>query len=136
LARILSIDYGMKRCGIAVTDPLQLIVNGLTTVSQPDTLNFVIDYCLHHEVSKIVIGYPLQPDGTNTPVTMQVQLIKSQLEKAIPNIQIEFFDEKMSSKQAMDVLIKSGIGKKKRSDKALLDKMSAVIILQRYLGHI
>jgi putative Holliday junction resolvase len=136
LARILSIDYGQKRCGIAVTDPLQIIVNGLTAVSQPELLNFVINYCTENQVEKIVIGYPLQADGTKTKISLDIEVFKMKLESKLMQIKIELIDEYKSSQHALQVMVQSGIPKKKRRDKSLLDKMSAVIILQKYLGHI
>ena len=136
MARILSIDYGLKRCGIAVTDPLQIIVNGLTAVTQPELLDFVISYCSENEVEKIVIGYPLQADGTKTQISADIEALKMNLESKLIDIKVELIDEQKSSQQALKVMVQSGMGKKKRSDKSILDKMSAVIILQRYLGHI
>lgn len=136
MARILSIDYGLKRCGLAVTDPLQIIVNGLTTVSQPDLLNFVLNYCMENEVEKIVLGYPLHADGSKTQVSQEIELFKIKLEMGLPQIKVDLYDERKSSQDALRIIVQSGVGKKKRSDKALLDKMSAVVILQRYLGHI
>lgn len=136
MARILSIDYGLKRCGIAVTDPLQIIVNGLTAINQSELIDFVLNYCLSNQVEKIVLGYPLQKDGTKTQVSSEVEFLKTKLESALPQIKIEFFNEARSSQDAIKILVQSGISKKKRANKFLLDEMSAVIILQKYLGHI
>ena len=136
MARILSIDYGLKRCGIAVTDPLQIIVSGLTTVSQPELLNFVISYCSESEVEKIVIGYPLNKDGTKSQLSLEIEKLKNKIETLKPQIKVELYEERKSSQEALKIIIQSGVGKKKRTDKSLLDKMSAVVILQRYLGHI
>jgi len=136
LARILCIDYGLRRCGIAVTDPLQIIVNGLEAITQEELHRYLIDYCSENPVEKIVLGYPLQSDGSKTPVSIEVEKLKSKLEQILPQIEVVLFDEKKSSQEAMKIIVKSGVNKKKRSDKSLLDKMSAVIILQKYLGHI
>ena len=136
MPRILSIDFGLKRCGLAVTDPLQIIVNGLTTVTQPELLDFVLDYCKENQVEKIILGYPLQSDGTKTQVSNEIEKLQLRINALLPMVKVELYDEKKSSQEALRVIIQSGIGKKKRSSKELLDKMSAVIILQRYLGHI
>lgn len=136
LARILSIDYGLKRCGIAVTDPLQIIVNGLTAVNEPELLPFILNYSKENVVEKIVLGYPLQADGTLSLISHEIEKLKIKLEMLLPQIKVELFDERKSSKMALSVLVQSGAGKKKRSNKYLLDEISAVIILQKYLGHI
>ncbi len=136
MARILSIDYGLKRCGIAVTDPLQIIVSGLTTISNNELLSYIYAYCQLNSVEEIVIGYPRHADGSKNLLSQQIDLIKLELEKKLNGIKVNYFDEKGSSKQAMQIMVQGGVRKKKRSDKELLDKMSAVIILQKYLGHI
>lgn len=136
MPRILSIDYGLKRCGLAVTDPLQIIVNGLTTVTQPELIDFVKRYCGENQVEKIILGNPVHADGSDTKMSLEVKNLKIKLALALPQIIVELCNERMSSQDAVKVLVKGGAGKKKRSDKELIDRMSAVIILQRYLGHI
>jgi putative Holliday junction resolvase len=136
LPRILSIDYGLKRCGIAVTDPLQIIVNGLTTVGQPELIDFVKNYCLGNQVEKIILGNPVQSDGSDTEMSLEIKKLEKTLTCTFPQIIVELYNERKSSQDAVKVLVRSGARKKKRSDKELIDKMSAVIILQRYLGHI
>ena len=126
----------MKRCGIAVTDPLQIIVNGLATVSQPELIEFVINYCKENQVEKIILGYPLQSDGAKTQLSIDIENLVAKLNTFLPQVNIKLYDEKKSSRKAFQVILQSGAGKKKRRDKSLLDKISAVIILQRYLGHI
>jgi putative Holliday junction resolvase len=136
LARILSIDYGLKRCGLAVTDPLQIIVNGLTTVDTKELKDFLINYCKQNEVEQIILGHPLNMDGSKSAFSEKVEQFKSELQKYLSAIPIHLFDERKTSEQAFEIILQSGIGKKKRSDKSLVDKVSAVIILQKYLGHI
>lgn len=136
MPRILSIDYGLKRCGLAVTDPLQIIVNGLTTVTQPELIDFVKRYCGENQVEKIILGNPVHADGSDTEMSLEVKNLKIKLALALPQIIVELYNERMSSQDAVKVLVKGGAGKKKRSKKELIDRMSAVIILQRYLGHI
>ncbi len=136
MPRILSIDYGLKRCGLAVTDPLQIIVNGLTTVTQPELIDFVKRYCGENQVEKIILGNPVHADGSDTEMSLEVKNLKIKLALALPQIIVELYNERMSSQDAVKVLVKGGAGKKKRSNKELIDRMSAVIILQRYLGHI
>jgi putative Holliday junction resolvase len=134
MGRILAIDYGTKRCGIAHTDPLQLIASGLTTVNTADLLNYLERYLEKEQVECIVVGEPLQKDGTPPPVEEHIQAFLEKLEKHIgPGIRIERQDERYSSKQAFQTLIDSGLKKKKRRDKALIDEISATIILQEYM---
>lgn len=136
MARIVSIDYGTKRCGLAATDPLQIAVNGLTTINTPNLLDFVLAYCRDNEVEKIVLGLPLFADGGFTELSLQVKEFESKLIKLLPSVKIDTYNERGSSKEAFDLILKSGIKRKKRRNKALLDQMSAVIILQKYLGHL
>jgi len=134
LARILSIDYGAKRCGIAVTDTLQIIASGLTTINTPELLDFLSNYFDKEDVEKVVIGYPQKLDNERTPHS--VPLIKNfikKFKKKFPNLQIDKEDEHFTSKMAVDAMIQGGVKKMKRRDKALIDKISAAIILQSYL---
>ena len=134
MGRILAIDYGTKRCGIAHTDPLQLIASGLTTVNTADLLNYLERYLDKEQVECIVVGEPLQKDGTPLPVEEHIQAFLEKLEEHIgPGIRIERQDERYSSKQAFQTMIDSGLKKKKRRDKALIDEISATIILQGYM---
>lgn len=121
---------------MAVTDPLQIIVNGLTTVTQPELIDFVKRYCGENQVEKIILGNPVHADGSDTEMSLEVKNLKIKLALALPQIIVELYNERMSSQDAVKVLVKGGAGKKKRSNKELIDRMSAVIILQRYLGHI
>lgn len=136
LARILGIDFGLKRCGVAVTDPLQIIVNGLATVERKELDIFITGYCRDNPVERIVIGYPSQQEDASTSISSHIRAFKLILESLLPGIPVELFEERMSSLKAAQVLVQSGVKKKHRMDKSLIDKISAVIILQRYLGHI
>jgi len=136
MARILSIDYGTKRCGIAVTDPLQIIVSGLDTVATADLLEYVENYCKEEEVEHFVIGYPTHADGTPTHVAAHIIGFSRKLEKLFPEKAVILHDERFSSQDAKRVILNSGTKKKKRQDKSLVDKISAVLILQDFLGHI
>ena len=134
MARILSIDYGGKRCGIAVTDPLQIIASGLTTVNTRELLDFLNNYFKKENVEKVVIGYPEKLDNERTPDS--VPLIKNfikKFKKKFPNLPIEKEDEHFTSKMAVNAMIEGGVKKMKRRNKALVDKISAALILQSYL---
>lgn len=131
--RLLAIDYGKKRTGIAVSDPLQLIANGLTTVETKTLLAFLVDYVTKEPVEKFILGLPIQPNGQPSENQARVRSFAGQLAKAIPNIPIEFYDERFTSVLAHRAMLESGIGKKRRQDKALVDEISATIILQNYM---
>ena len=132
--RILSIDYGKKRTGIAVTDPAQIIANGLTTVETPKLLAFLKDYVQHEQVERFVIGLPTQPNGQPSENQQRVLAFAEKLGKMLPDIPIEFYDERFTSVLAHQTILDSGIGKKRRqTDKGLVDEISACIILQSYM---
>jgi len=134
LARILALDYGKKRTGIAVTDPLQIIASGLTTVDTIYNLSFLKDYIKKEEVEKIVIGYPFKMENTRTADSLPlIDGFIKKLKKSFPNIPIIKEDEHFTSKMAVQVMIDGGVKKKKRRDKALVDKISATLILKSYL---
>lgn len=134
--RILSIDYGKRRTGLAVTDPLQIIAGGLTTVDTKEVLNYIKQYVQHEEVETIVIGLPTQPNGQPSENQERVRSFTGELKKALPDIPVVFYDERFTSVLAHRTMLQSGIGRKKRQDKALVDEISATIILQNYLEHI
>lgn len=136
MARILSIDYGAKRCGLAVTDPLQIIVSGLETVETKVLMAFLETYLQQESVEKIVIGLPVHTDGNFTYLKSDIDAFAIACKKKFPNVVIDFADEQFSSVHAKRIIIESGIKKKKRQDKSLVDRISAVVILQRYLNHI
>lgn len=133
LPRILAIDYGTKRTGLAVTDPLQIIANGLDTVATPDLIAFLKRYVQQEEVECIVVGEPLYPDGAPAQIHHLVVGLVRQLQKLFPAIKVVTHDERYTSEQAKQAIRDSGARKKKRRDKSLVDKISAVIILQDYL---
>ncbi len=133
MARILSIDYGKKRTGIAVTDPLQIIATGLTTVNTADFISFLKKYTRQEKVELFLIGYPLNLDDTETHGTPLVKKAIKDLEKHFPHIPVKTVDERYTSKMASQTLLDSGLKKKKRQNKALLDETSATILLQEYL---
>lgn len=133
MARIMSIDYGKKRTGIAVTDPLQMIANGLTTVDTPQLFDFIADYLTKESVEQIVVGYPKQTNGEDSENMKRITPFVNRLRKLYPQIQVELYDERFTSVLAHRAIIESGISRKARQDKALVDKISATIILQDYL---
>ncbi len=135
MARILAIDYGAKRTGIAVTDPLQIIATGLTTVATPELLDFLQNYLAIETVEKIVVGEPKHLDGTPTDIALRIEKLKAKLKELFPHIEVVSQDERFTSAEAKSIILTSGVKKKKRRDKALVDKISAVLILQDYLGH-
>jgi len=136
MARILSVDYGTKRCGIAVTDPLQIIVSGLATVATSELLNFIQHYCVEEEVEEFVVGYPMHLDGNPAQIASHIIGFSRKLEKLFPEKAVTLHDERFSSEDAKRVILNSGTKRKKRRDKGLVDKISAVLILQDYLGHL
>lgn len=133
MARILSIDYGKKRTGIAVTDPLQIVPGGLATVATSTLVNFLKDYFTHEQVERVVIGEPRQMNGEASENLARVRQFVATFKKTFPNVPIEYYDERFTSVIAHRAILDSGIGKKARRNKALVDEISATIILQDYL---
>jgi len=133
LARILAIDFGKKRTGIAVTDELQIIASGLTTVNTEDLLPFLKDYIKKENVELFVIGKPKQLDNTDSESEVLIVPFLNKLSKEITSIPIHRVDERFTSKMAFQTMIDSGLKKKQRRNKALVDEISATIILQSYL---
>ena len=133
MARILSIDYGKKRTGLAVTDPLQLIAGGLATVSTSELFEYLKAYVEREQVERIVIGEPRQPNGQPSENLPRVQQFVNRWRKAVPQIPIEFYDERFTSVLAHRAMLEGGLKKKARQDKALVDEISATIILEDYL---
>jgi putative Holliday junction resolvase len=132
--RILAIDYGKKRTGLAVTDPLRIIASGLTTVETPQLFSFLKDYFSKEKVEIVIIGEPKQMDGTPSESTKMIEKFIIQFRQEFPTIKIERMDERFTSKMASKTLLDSGLKKKKRQDKALLDEVAATIMLQDYLN--
>ncbi len=133
MARILAIDYGGKRCGIAVTDESQIIASGLTTVDTKDLLSWIKDYVSKEAVELFVVGEPKRLHGEASESEKLIKPFLEKLSKELPDIPIKRIDERFTSKIAFDTMIAGGISKKKRRNKALVDQISATIILQDYL---
>jgi len=134
VARILSIDYGLKRTGIAVTDPFQIIATGLTTVESRQLIPFLKDYFAREQVELIVIGEPKNWDDSDTHATPLVEKCIKDLQKNFPAIPIRKVDERFTSKMAKDSMLEMGLKKKQRRNKALVDEIAATIMLQEYLN--
>ena len=133
MGRVLAIDYGKKRCGIAETDPMQIIASGLTTVPPANLLNFIEDYCKKEKVDVIVVGESLRLSGEANPIETEILAFIKKLRKRLPNIEIAREDERYTSKMALDSMIASGSKKKARQKKENIDMISATIMLQQYL---
>ena len=133
MERILSIDYGKKRTGLAVTDPLQIIAGGLATVSTSELFDWLKAYLTKEPVERIIIGEPRQPNGQPSENLQRVQQFVNRWRKAMPDVPIEYFDERFTSVLAHQAMIDGGLKKKARQDKGLVDEISATIILEDYL---
>ena len=133
MGRLLSIDYGRKRCGIAVTDTLQIVANGLTTVTTHTLIDFVKKYVATENVDKIIVGKPTTMRGEDSESMKYITPGINRLKKELPNIPIEFWDERFTSVLAHKSMLDSGMKKTARQDKAIVDEISATIILNDYL---
>ena len=133
MARILAIDYGEKRTGIAVTDELQIIASGLITVKTDELIKFLIDYSNKEQVELFIVGLPKQMNNTDSESEKLILSFLEKLEKSLPKIPIIRIDERFTSKIAFQTMIDSGLKKKQRRNKGLVDEISATIILQSYL---
>ena len=131
--RVLAIDYGKKRTGLAVTDPLQLIAGGLCTVETKDLERFLLDYVTREEVERIVVGQPRQMNGQDSENMIRITPFVNRLRKLLPATPVELFDERFTSVMAHRTMLESGIGRKARQNKALVDEISATIILQGWM---
>ena len=129
----MSIDFGRKRCGIAVTDTLQIIANGLTTVPTAGLLDFIVDYTRRENVERIVVGEPRQMSGERSESWQYIHPFLDRLKKALPDIPVELYDERFTSVLAHQAMLEGGLHKKARHNKALVDEISACIILQSYM---
>ena len=136
MSRILAIDYGFKRTGIAVTDTNQIIANALQTIHTKDLLEFLKTYTEKEEVECIVFGMPTKDDGSDSDPVYQIKGAIKNCKKLFPKIKIDTQDESYTSIMAFDTMIRAGVKKQKRRDKALVDKISATIILQSYMQRI
>jgi putative holliday junction resolvase len=134
MARILAIDYGLKRTGIAVTDPFQIIATGLTTVESPKLIIFLKEYMRTEVVELMLIGEPKNWDDSDTHATPLVRQIVQRLQKEFPAVPLKMVDERFTSKLASRAMVEMGMKKKQRRNKALVDEIAATIMLQEYLG--
>lgn len=133
MGRILSIDYGQKRTGIAVTDPMQIIANGLTTVATAQLMDFLMKYVREESVERIVVGMPRQNSGEYSDNMKRIEPFVNRLKKQLPDIPVEYVDERFTSVMAHRTMQEAGLKKKDRQNKALVDEISACIILQTYM---
>lgn len=133
MARILCIDYGKKRCGVAVTDSLGISANGLDTCPTPELMDFITDYCRRESVSLIVIGKPVQLNGEPSESMRYITPFLGRLRKLMPEMPVELFDERFTSTIAHREMIAAGLSRSRRREKALADKTAAVLILTGYL---
>ena len=133
MARILAIDYGKKRTGLAVSDELQLIAGGLTTVSTATLIEYILDYVKREPVERIVVGLPKQMNNTPSENMCRIEPFVNRLRKLLPDMPVEYHDERFTSVLAHQAILASGIGKMARRNKELVDEVSATIILQSYM---
>jgi len=133
LSRVLAIDYGQKRVGLAVTDPLQIIASALDTVHVKDIWDYLSTYLSKEKVEKILVGYPMQMNNQPSQAVRFVNPFVKKLVKTYPDIMVELVDERFTSKMAHQTVIDAGLKKKDRQNKELIDRISATIILQSYL---
>lgn len=133
MPRILAIDYGLKRTGIAITDELQIIASGLTTIASETAIAFLSDYFSKENVFKVLIGEPKQMNGQPSESTVIIEKFVTKFRKNFPEMKLERVDERFTSKMAFQTMIDSGLKKKQRQNKALVDEISATIMLQDYL---
>jgi putative Holliday junction resolvase len=133
MGRILALDYGSKRTGIAITDELQLIASGLTTVFTSELMVFLKQYFASEKVELVLVGEPKQKDGTHSNIEAEIQKFLKQFSDVFPEMKVVRVDERFTSKMAFQTMINSGLKKKQRQNKALVDEISATILLQEYL---
>lgn len=133
MSRILAIDYGKKRTGIAVTDPMQIIANGLTTVPTHTLMDFLMNYVQKEQVERIIIGHPKQMNNEDSENMKNIVPFMNQLKKKMPQVPVELVDERFTSVLAHQAMLTGGLKKKDRQNKALVDEISATIILQSYM---
>lgn len=133
MARLLAIDWGIKRCGIAVTDEIQIIASGLDTIPTKEIFSFLTKYLKNENVETFIVGEPKQMDNTPSESHAMIETFVSKLNTTFPKIPVKRIDERFTSKMAFQSMIDGGLGKKKRQNKALIDQVSATIILQSYM---
>ena len=135
MSKYLGVDFGLKRIGLSITDQEKIFAFPLTTIEFNGAFDFLKNLFLEEEVSKVVIGYPKRLSGVDSDIESSIKIFIKKFKKQFPAIEIERFDERFTSKLASKAIVSSGLGKKKRSDKSLIDKVSAAIILQDYLTY-
>ena len=135
MSKYLGVDFGLKRIGLSITDDEKIFAFPLTTIEFDGAFDFLKDLFLKEEVSKVVIGYPKRLSGVDSDIEISIKIFIKKFKNQFPAIEIERFDERFTSKLASKAIVSSGLGKKKRSDKSLIDKVSAAIILQDYLTY-
>ena len=135
MSRILAIDYGIKRTGIAVTDEMQMIAFGLTTIPSDTAIAFLKDYFSKEKVERVIVGEPKQMDGTPSQSAEIINAFVAKFQAAFPEMPVNRVDERFTSKMAFQTMIDSGLNKKQRQNKALVDEIAATIILQDYLRY-
>lgn len=133
MSRVLAVDFGAKRTGLAVTDPLQIVPGGLCTVLTKDLLKFIKEYVGKESVERFVVGLPKQTNGADSDNLPRVQAFVEKLKTAFPNIPVEMWDERFTSVMAHRTMLEAGLRKKERQNKALVDEISATIILQGWM---
>ena len=133
VSRILAIDFGLKRTGVAVTDPLRIIASALTTVPTAEVLDFLKKYCASEDVACFVVGLPLHPDGNPAQIAPQADAFAERLRQIFPEKEVVRQDERYTSNQAKEIILQSGIKKQKRRDKSLVDRIAAALILEQYM---
>ncbi len=133
MGRILALDYGSKRTGIAITDEMKLIASGLTTVATSELMEFLKKYIASEKVALVLVGEPKQKDGTHSNIEQEIQKFLKKFTNVFPDLEVKRVDERYTSKMAFQTMIDSGLKKKQRRNKALIDEISATIILQEYL---
>jgi putative Holliday junction resolvase len=137
MGRIMGIDFGAKRTGISVTDPLQIIVQGLETIQTEALMDFIEGYSKKEQIDSFVVGYPfLDGNWGNKKFKEKLDSFIKELRKKFPSAPVHLHDERFTSMQAREIIYQKGLSKTKRQNKALLDQTSAILILQEYLGHI
>ena len=135
MPQLLALDYGKRRTGIAVTDDLQIIASGLTTVETEKLISFLKDYFSQNKVEKVIVGEPLQMDGSASESSEMINKFLTKFTEAFPEMPLDRVDERYTSKMAVKTMIDSGLKKKKRQNKGLIDEIAATIILQDYLNY-
>ena len=135
MSKYLGVDFGLKRIGLSITDKEKIFAFPLITIEYNNAFNFFTDLFLKEKISKVIIGYPKRLSGVDSEIEGSIKIFITKFKNKFPAIEIERFDERFTSKLASKAIVSSGLGKKKRSDKSLIDKVSAAIILQDYLTY-